>query len=204
MPYALRHLSPPPASSLPDLFRQAANQPAPPLPLCASPLPAYLQVLHCVMYPRLQYDLPILSMDLVANDGRVSLAIVDPCPVSATLELPPFYDAPVRWGAELSSAPLPLCWWGHAMWQHVGCTATALDKISTALNPHLCPTCCCCCRCCWCCRCCCCCCCCFAAGSCRHATGLRATAGCPSGGAPSSPPSASSCGPPALMSWGAF
>jgi phycocyanobilin:ferredoxin oxidoreductase len=55
-----------------------------------------LQVFHCVMYPRLTYDLPILSMDLVANDGMVSLAIIDPCPVTPNLQLPPFYEAPVR------------------------------------------------------------------------------------------------------------
>ncbi|EFN55495.1 hypothetical protein CHLNCDRAFT_23364, partial [Chlorella variabilis] len=56
-----------------------------------------LQVFHCVMYPRLEYDLPILSMDLVANAGRVSLAIVDPCPLSPGLQLPPVYEQPVRW-----------------------------------------------------------------------------------------------------------
>lgn len=55
-----------------------------------------LQVFHCVMYPRVNFDLPILSMDVVANQGRVSLAIVDPCPVTPNLELPPFYEQPVR------------------------------------------------------------------------------------------------------------
>lgn len=53
-------------------------------------------MLHCVLYPRLTFDLPILSMDIVANAGRVSLAIVDPCPVSPNLQLPPFYAGPVR------------------------------------------------------------------------------------------------------------
>lgn len=48
------------------------------------------------MYPRVNFDLPILSMDVVANQGRVSLAIVDPCPVTPNLELPPFYEQPVR------------------------------------------------------------------------------------------------------------
>jgi phycocyanobilin:ferredoxin oxidoreductase len=43
------------------------------------------------MYPRPQYDLPILSVDVVANDGRISLAIADPCPVSAKLTLPTLY-----------------------------------------------------------------------------------------------------------------
>lgn len=49
------------------------------------------------MYPRVNFDLPILSMDIVANQGRVSLAVVDPCPVTPNLELPPFYEQPVRW-----------------------------------------------------------------------------------------------------------
>lgn len=61
-----------------------------------------LEVLHCVWYPRPQFDLPILSVDVVASAGRVSLALVDPCPVSPDLSLPPPYAAPVRcaggWG----------------------------------------------------------------------------------------------------------
>lgn len=48
------------------------------------------------MFPRVTFDLPILSMDLVANGGRVSLAVIDPCPVSANLQLPAFYEGPVR------------------------------------------------------------------------------------------------------------
>eukprot|EP00955_Chlamydomonas_euryale_P061936 358234-Chlamydomonas_euryale.AAC.9 len=53
-----------------------------------------LQVLHAVLYPRYAYDLPILAMDLVVTPaGRVSLAIVDACPVSPDLSLPPHYAA---------------------------------------------------------------------------------------------------------------
>jgi phycocyanobilin:ferredoxin oxidoreductase len=56
-----------------------------------------LSVLHAVVYPRLipAYDLPILSIDLVAVGGRVTLAVADPCPVSADLSLPSFYAAGV-------------------------------------------------------------------------------------------------------------
>ncbi|KAK9907725.1 hypothetical protein WJX75_008795 [Coccomyxa subellipsoidea] len=52
-----------------------------------------LQVLHCVLYPRLEYDLPILSFDMVGSEGsgRVSLAIADPCPASMDRSLPPVY-----------------------------------------------------------------------------------------------------------------
>lgn len=50
-----------------------------------------LQVVHCVMYPHLEFDLPILSLDMVASDGRVSLGIIDPCPVTRNLSLPPHF-----------------------------------------------------------------------------------------------------------------
>lgn len=52
-----------------------------------------LQVLHCVMYPRPNFDLPILSLDLVAMEGRVTLAIIDPCPVTQDLSLPAYYTS---------------------------------------------------------------------------------------------------------------
>lgn len=87
-----------------------------------TPYPTWiLQVFHCVMYPRVNFDLPILSMDIVANQGRVSLAIVDPCPVTPNLELPPFYEQPVRWVGPArpgSALPrVPPCWAWRAAWQ---------------------------------------------------------------------------------------
>jgi len=81
-----------------------------------------LQVLHCVMYPRVSFDLPILSLDLVAYKGRPSLAVIDPCPVNTNLTLPSLYANSVNslqekynvktnrsipeWGKEIFS---PLC-----------------------------------------------------------------------------------------------
>lgn len=57
----------------------------------------HLQVLHCVMFPRLEYDLPILSMDMVGKSGgAISLAVIDPCPVSLNRSLPPQYASIVR------------------------------------------------------------------------------------------------------------
>lgn len=51
-----------------------------------------LQVLHLVMYPRYTYDLPLFCLDLVvAPGGRVTLAIVDACPVTKNLTLPAHY-----------------------------------------------------------------------------------------------------------------
>ena len=54
-----------------------------------------LQVLHCVMYPRNTFDVPILSLDMVAYNGRPTFAIVDPCPVSQDLSLPRVYATSV-------------------------------------------------------------------------------------------------------------
>jgi phycocyanobilin:ferredoxin oxidoreductase len=50
-----------------------------------------LQVLHVVLYPRYKYDLPILAMDLVIAKDRVSLVVVDACPVSQNKTLPSHY-----------------------------------------------------------------------------------------------------------------
>jgi len=45
--------------------------------------------MHCVLYPKLTYDLPILSLDMVGNEkGEVSLAIVDPCPCVLNRQIP--------------------------------------------------------------------------------------------------------------------
>lgn len=55
-----------------------------------------LQVLHCVMFPRIKFDLPILSLDLVGFKGRPSLAIIDPCPVHLDQSLPQLYSNSVQ------------------------------------------------------------------------------------------------------------
>lgn len=54
-----------------------------------------LQVFHCVMYPNVEYDLPILSMDVVANADRISFAIIDPCPVAPDMSIPNIYKQPI-------------------------------------------------------------------------------------------------------------
>ncbi|GIL51368.1 hypothetical protein Vafri_7374 [Volvox africanus] len=50
-----------------------------------------MQVLHVVVYPRYNYDMPIFGLDLVLVNGRVTLAVVDCCPVRHGLKLPPQY-----------------------------------------------------------------------------------------------------------------
>lgn len=57
------------------------------------------------MYPRLEFDLPILSIDVVCVKDRITLALADPCPVNADLRLPEFYAQPIRhvvWGCSRS------------------------------------------------------------------------------------------------------
>lgn len=49
------------------------------------------QVLHCVLYPRQHYDVPILSIDIVGKGNNVSLAIIDPCPSRMDRSIPAFF-----------------------------------------------------------------------------------------------------------------
>ena len=56
------------------------------------------------MYPRMEYDLPILSFDMVGKDERVSLVCIDPCPVAMDRSLPPLYVTLVRYTLLLFTA----------------------------------------------------------------------------------------------------
>ncbi|MEA5570304.1 phycocyanobilin:ferredoxin oxidoreductase [Calothrix sp. UHCC 0171] len=49
-----------------------------------------LDILHCVMFPRPEYDLPMFGCDLVGGRGQISAAIVDLSPVNSQ-QLPPSY-----------------------------------------------------------------------------------------------------------------
>lgn len=51
-----------------------------------------LDILHCVMFPRIDYHLPIFGLDVVAGRGLISAAIVDLSPVSPKQTLPTEYD----------------------------------------------------------------------------------------------------------------
>lgn len=52
-----------------------------------------LDILHCVMFPKPEYDLPIFGADLVGGRGGViSAAIADLSPVNAERSLPPHYQ----------------------------------------------------------------------------------------------------------------
>lgn len=58
-----------------------------------------LDILHCVMFPRPNFRLPILGIDIVAGRGQISAAIVDLSPVSSDRSLP------IAYGQKLSSLP---------------------------------------------------------------------------------------------------
>lgn len=53
-----------------------------------------LDILHCVMFPRPEYDLPIFGCDLVGGRGQISAAIADLSPVGPSL--PPAYTAALQ------------------------------------------------------------------------------------------------------------
>ncbi|MEW5300657.1 MAG: hypothetical protein WDW36_003571 [Sanguina aurantia] len=55
-----------------------------------------LHVMHIILYPRYEFDLPILAFDLVLVNGVVTLAIIDAVPVRADLALPGHYSAAMQ------------------------------------------------------------------------------------------------------------
>jgi phycocyanobilin:ferredoxin oxidoreductase len=60
-----------------------------------------LDILHCVMFPKSEYALPIFGADLVGGRGAISAAIADLSPVNAARSLPePYREA-------LSALPEP-------------------------------------------------------------------------------------------------
>ncbi len=55
-----------------------------------------LDILHCVMFPRPEYDLPMFGSDIVAGRGQISAAIADLSPVSASRQLPIAYQTALQ------------------------------------------------------------------------------------------------------------
>ncbi len=73
---------------------------------------ANLDILHCVMYPRFDYPLPIFGADLIGGKAGISAAIVD---ISPTVTMPETISEPIReWQkSQLSfSQPRELPAWG--------------------------------------------------------------------------------------------
>lgn len=50
-----------------------------------------LDILHCVMFPRSDYDLPMFGCDLVGGRGQISAAIADLSPTRSDRSLPEAY-----------------------------------------------------------------------------------------------------------------
>lgn len=55
-----------------------------------------LDILHCVMFPRPEYNLPMFGCDLVGGRGKISAAIADLSPVNAKRILPDAYRQPLQ------------------------------------------------------------------------------------------------------------
>ena len=73
-----------------------------------------LDILHCVMFPRTNYPLPIFGVDLVGNQKGISAAIVDLSPVTENRFLPQNYRSILKNLPTLEfSQPRDLPAWGH-------------------------------------------------------------------------------------------
>jgi len=55
-----------------------------------------LQIFHLVFFPRTNFDIPILCMDVVAKNENISLAIIDIAPVRWDKSLPDFYTDSIK------------------------------------------------------------------------------------------------------------
>lgn len=51
-----------------------------------------LDILHCVMFPRPEYALPMFGADLVSGRGQISMAVTDLSPISIDRSLPQEYE----------------------------------------------------------------------------------------------------------------
>ncbi len=72
-----------------------------------------LDILHCVMFPHPQYDLPMFGCDLVGGRGQISAAIADLSSVNMNRTLPSNYNTALAELPELNfSQPRELPEWG--------------------------------------------------------------------------------------------
>jgi phycocyanobilin:ferredoxin oxidoreductase len=78
-----------------------------------------LDILHCVMFPRPDYDLPIFGADIVCGGGAISAAIVDLSPVRRDRSLPTSYQLPLVGLQEVGFAQVrELPAWGDIFSKH--------------------------------------------------------------------------------------
>jgi len=72
-----------------------------------------LDILHCVMFPRPEYALPMFGCDLVGGRGQISAAIADLSPVSSDRSLPEAYQHELQaLSTPVFSQPRELPAWG--------------------------------------------------------------------------------------------
>ncbi len=72
-----------------------------------------LDILHCVMFPHPEYDLPLFGCDLVGAKGQISAAIADLSPVRPGRLLPESYNNALSTLSQLNfSQPRELPEWG--------------------------------------------------------------------------------------------
>ncbi len=55
-----------------------------------------LDILHCVMFPRIEYALPMFGCDLVGGRGQISAAIADLSPLNSDRTLPAEYASSLQ------------------------------------------------------------------------------------------------------------
>jgi phycocyanobilin:ferredoxin oxidoreductase len=73
-----------------------------------------LDILHCVMFPRPEYPLPIFGCDIVGARGNISAAIVDLSPINADRSLPATYHLALSQLAAIDfTQPRELPTWGN-------------------------------------------------------------------------------------------
>ncbi|WRH67615.1 MAG: phycocyanobilin:ferredoxin oxidoreductase [Planktothrix sp. GU0601_MAG3] len=72
-----------------------------------------LDILHCVMFPRVEYDIPMFGADLVGGRGQISAAIVDLSPTHLDRSLPLPYQKQLQPQPEKQfSQPREIPTWG--------------------------------------------------------------------------------------------
>lgn len=72
-----------------------------------------LDILHCVMFPRVEYDIPMFGADLVGGRGQISAAIVDLSPTHLDRSLPLAYQQQLQPQPQLQfSQPREIPTWG--------------------------------------------------------------------------------------------
>lgn len=71
-----------------------------------------LDILHCVMFPRVNYALPMFGTDLVGGRGQISAAIVDLSPIYPKPHLPTDYYSALSALPNTFSQPRDIPEWG--------------------------------------------------------------------------------------------